>query len=135
MPDLMSILQAKAAELQSTDSSSTPVAVERTPVMARLSSLMEFITFGVKQNPGTSRRAKFFMDKIVQEAMTELDEAPPEIVEDHFQRMASAMYWVATGNVIQNMDMPEGFWDHIGAIPNEITGTERLSIEAGTPTE
>ena len=138
MATILDMLQEKANQLQSTDSaeSTTRAVAEQTPVIGRLTALMDYIMKDVRANPNTSRRAQFFMKKISEEAMSELSEAPAEVVEDHFQRMASAMYWVATGQRIENMEAPIGFWDFVGLPePNVIESAQRLAIEGSKNVE
>jgi hypothetical protein len=125
----------KSTELQSPDSESTTLALdEKAPVLNRLTSAMEFLIKDVMDNDRTSKKAKFMFSKLWQEAMAELEECPPEIIEEQFSRTTALMHWVATGEVIQNIPMPEGFWDHAGVVP-EIPASKPLALEAGVGVE
>jgi hypothetical protein len=101
---------------------------------------MEFLTKGIIDSPTTSRKAKFMFTKLWQEAILELQEVPPELVEQQFASTTALMYWISTGEVIQNVPMPEGFWDHVGAtigpvnLP-EIPMPAPLELEAGVNLE
>lgn len=69
-------------------------------------------------SPSTSAKTKFFMKKIIDEAMEELREAPSDRVAEEFMKTTAMFYWVSTGQTITNMPMPDGFWDAIGMIPD-----------------
>lgn len=101
--------------------SSTPIPVETSPVIDRLHVYMNYVTTTFRENHTLSKKANFFMEKILGELFAEMEEAPPEAVEEAFRAASAAAYWVSTGNMIQNMPMPEGFWDAAGVIPSEIS--------------
>jgi hypothetical protein len=112
------------------------VVEEKADVIKRLESGMEFLTKGIIDSPNTSRKAKFMFSKLWQEAILELQEVPPELVEQQFASTTALMYWISTGQVIENVPMPEGFWDHVGAtIPSLAAGPKPLEIEAGANIE
>lgn len=99
---------------------------------------MDFLVKDVMDNPNTSRKAKFMFTKLWQEAMVELEECPPEIVEEQFSRTTALMHWVSTGQVIENIPMPDGFWDHAGMIPagrQLASPSAPLAVEAGVSVE
>jgi hypothetical protein len=83
--------------------------------MTRMNSAMGFMLKDVMDSPNTSKRTKFMMSKIWEEAMFELRYAPEELVQEQFLRTTAVMYWIATGQPIANIPMPEGFWDYTGA--------------------
>lgn len=108
-------------------------AVEEPEVISRMNSAMQFMLKDIMSSENTSRRTKFMMSKIWEEAMFELRGAPPELIEDQFLRTTGIMYWIATGQPIANIPMPEGFWDHTGAtLPSSPAMPE---IEAGVSVE
>lgn len=96
---------------------------------------MNFLIKDVMDNPRTSRKAKFMFSKLWQEAMMELQECPPEIIEEQFGRTTALMHWVSTGQVIQNIDMPEGFWDYAGVEIPELARPKPLQLESGVSVE
>lgn len=97
---------------------------------------MEFLTKGIIDSPTTSRKAKFMFQKLWQEAILELQEVPPELVEQQFASTTALMYWISTGQVIENVPMPDGFWDHVGAaIPQLAAPQAPLELEAGVTLE
>jgi hypothetical protein len=55
------------------------------------------------------RRIQFLLRKLVDEALEEMGEVPPEMIEFYFQRAAHMMYWGATGQVIENLPLPNNF--------------------------
>ena len=138
MKSLMDIIQDKSTELTSPDSQSlTPAVVEeKADVIKRLEAGMEFLTKGIIDSPTTSRKAKFMFSKLWEEAILELQEVPPELVEQQFASTTALMYWISTGQIIENVPMPEGFWDHVGAtIPSLATIPAPLELEAGVTLE
>jgi hypothetical protein len=46
---------------------------------------------------------------IVEEAMSDLDDAPAEVLEFYFKRAAGMMYWSATGEKVENLPWPSNF--------------------------
>lgn len=111
----------RADQLQQTESSSTPILDERSPVVQRLQVYIDYVTRTFKETHTLSNKANFFLEKILKELFSEMEDAPPEAIEESFRAASAAAYWVSTGNVIENMPMPEGFWDAVGRIPEEIT--------------
>lgn len=129
---LMDMITAKSTEVASLPSeSSTLVEAEPPhPIHARLRAAIDFMMKDILQSPETSNRAKFFIKKMMEEGFAELNDAPPEIVHDHFLQSTALMYWVSTGELIQNLPMPEGFWDFSATqIPNLVPPP--LSLESG----
>lgn len=109
MRGMMEILQAKSRELSQPQDSTTPILAERAPVLTRLEAAMNFMVKDIMSSDKTSKKAKFMIGKIWEEALSELEEAPPEIIEESFRRTTALMYWVSTGERIVNIDMPDGF--------------------------
>lgn len=112
--------------------SSTLVEVEpQDPIHLRLKAAIDFMMKDVLSSPQTSNRAKFFIKKIMEEGFSELQDAPPEIVEESFLRSTALMYWVSTGTLIENLPMPEGFWDFSAKQIPDLTPVP-LAIEPGS---
>jgi hypothetical protein len=109
-------------ELSSQDTRSTILEADDAPdpVFVRCEAVTQYLLRGFTESPETSKKAKFFATKIVAEALLELRDAPPEMIAEHFLRSAAAFYWVSTGNTIENMPMPDGFWDEMGMIPDKV---------------
>lgn len=137
MRSMMDILAEKSQELQSTDTDSLILAQadEVAPVIKRLNLAMDFLVKDVMDNPRTSRKAKFMFSKLWQEAIMELQEVAPEIVEEQFSRTTALMHWVSTGQVIENIPMPDGFWDTVGAEIPQLSAHQPPELEAGVSVE
>ena len=136
MQSMMDIIQAKSTELSTQPESTTPVLDEKPPVLERLEYVFSFMLKDVLESPRTSKRAKFMMRKIVEEAMLELQEAPPEMIEENFARSTALMHWVSTGEVIQNIPVPDGFWEYVGAEKTaELSSLPQFELEAGVNIE
>lgn len=101
-------------------------------VIKRSRALLKFVIDDVAKNPHASKKFVFMMRKIVEEAMAELDGVPPEIVADNMARVSAAMYWVSTGGVIENLPVPDGFWDSVGFIPSIPPKSSPKEIGDGT---
>lgn len=86
-------------------------------------------------SPKTTKKAKFMIQTIMHEALSELRDAPPEMVEASFAQSTALMHWVSTGEIAQGIPMPEGFWDHTGAILPQLLPAAPAAIEAGTAGE
>ena len=95
---------------------------------------MNYMMKDLLDSPKTSKKAKFMMRKVFEEAMLELEEAPPELIVESFERSTALMHWVGTGQVITNIPMPDGFWDFAG--PQELAAPDApLELEAGVSIE
>lgn len=133
MKTAMDLIREKiqgSTELDSESSTLVPEADEP-EIVARMNTAMTFLLKDVMDSPNTSRRTKFMMSKIWEEAMFELRGAPEEIVEEQFLRTTAVMYWIATGQPIQNIPMPEGFWDYTGAtLPDSPQAPELESVSS-----
>jgi hypothetical protein len=55
------------------------------------------------------KRTAFLLRKLVSEAVEEMGEIPPEMMEFYFKRAAAMMYWAATGERIVNIPLPPSF--------------------------
>jgi hypothetical protein len=133
--DLISDRVKSSDDPESQSSTLTPIEEELPATIKRLNASIEFMLRGILDSESTSPKVKFMMKKILDEAMEELREAPEEIVADGFLRNAAMFYWVSSGEVIQNMPMPVGFWDYVGTIP-ELSAPESLKeLEAGASVE
>lgn len=125
-----------------TESTTLAPVVEEAPVITRLTASMDYMLRDILNSPNTSPKVKFMMKKIMEEAMDELRDADPDKVTEEFLKTTNMFYWVCTGQPIQNMHMPQGFWDHVGMIPElnitpvpEIENTPVKELEAGASVE
>lgn len=132
MKSLMDLIEAKSTAV-TPESLESSIQVEAEPeVIKRSRALLKFVIDDVAKNPHASKKFVFMMRKIVEEAMAELDGVPPEIVADNMARVSAAMYWVSTGGVIENLPVPDGFWDSVGFIPSIPPKSSPKEIGDGT---
>jgi hypothetical protein len=103
------------------------------PVLIRFQATVEFLLKDILASTA-SPKVKFMMKKILDEAMDELREADPAKVSEELMRTTAMFYWVSSGMTIQNMPLPEGFWDHVGMIP-EITAPDTPAELESAPKE
>lgn len=101
-------------------------------MVRRLQHYIDYITGEFQKSHVLTKKANFFLTKVLTELFQEMEDAPPEAIEEAFRAASAAAYWVSTGNMIENMPMPEGFWDAVGSIPTEITRPETGVLESGT---
>jgi hypothetical protein len=135
MRNIMDLIADRSKPTDTSESSSTTLApVEPdAPVIVRLEAAVGYMLRDILSSEKTSPKTKFFMKKILDEAMEELREAPPEKVTEEFLKTTAMFYWVSTGQVIIDHPMPDGFWDHVGMIPDMPEIPAEIAIE--TPKE
>jgi hypothetical protein len=143
MKNFMDLIADRQTSTVSPESSSTiPVPAEpESPVIVRLNAAIQYMIRDFLNNPAASTKTKFFMKKILDEAMEELREADPDKVAEEFLKTTAMFYWVSTGQVILEHPMPDGFWDHVGMIPDmpeipaSIETADIKELEAGAQVE
>jgi hypothetical protein len=119
--------------------STTPAGAEivfEPEVVARMRKMFDYIINDVRSNANTTGKMRFFITKLVDESLKDMGEVPPEVLQEQLARSAAAMYWVATGQVIENLPVPDGFWDSVGEMPASLSAAPTpLAIEGGTSVE
>jgi hypothetical protein len=128
MRNIMDMISEKVKAENSLDTQSTTLIPSEpdSPLVIRIETAVDFMLRDILSNEGTSPKVKFMMKKILGEAMEELRDAPQDIIADGFMRQAALFYWMSTGQIIENVPMPLGFWDHVGQIPE-------LNMQGPTP--
>jgi len=70
--------------------------------------LSHFVHTLSAMSDGKSNVARI-LGRISKEALTDMADAPPEVVEYYFRQAAGMMFWAATGEPIPGVEFPEGF--------------------------
>lgn len=94
----------------STEESTTLVPAEA-PVFLRSRLTMKYFIDSMMQSGVTGSKSKvaFMMKRLVEEALDEAQEVPPEILELYMAQAAAVLHWAATGETILNMPLPADF--------------------------
>jgi hypothetical protein len=71
--------------------------------------MMGYFLGSVNDGSAKGKRTAYLLNKLAQEAVNEMAEVPPEMVEFYFKRAAAVMYWSATGERVLGMPMPDDF--------------------------
>jgi hypothetical protein len=78
-------------------------------VVQRVRAMLDFLLRdAVHANFKQQKMAKMIR-RLADEALSELCDVPPELVEHYFTRTAAMMYWAATGETILNIPLDENF--------------------------
>jgi hypothetical protein len=85
-------------------------------VLKRIEATMNYFLKSSGDN-AKSRKYRRIIAMITQDALEEIEIAPPELVEYYFTRAAALIYWSATGQRIINVPWPDDF-----VIPPELSG-------------
>lgn len=80
--------------------------------------MVDFYGNQISQGTKLSPKASFMFNMVMKEAVLELDEVPAEFLEKEFAKVTALWCWASTGQLMPNVPMPEGFWDHVGMIPD-----------------
>lgn len=77
----------------------------------RVTAVLEHLvsTFDKLSDGGRASQVSRILQRISKEALTDMADAPPEVVRYYFRQAAGLMYWAATGEPIPGVEFPEGF--------------------------
>jgi hypothetical protein len=78
-------------------------------VLQRVKAVIDHLTKGLNDGSKKGKRTAFLIRKLADEALDEMCDVPPEMVEYYFTRSAAMMFWAATGMVVENLPMDPDF--------------------------
>lgn len=95
----------------------TPLALESgiqapevdAPVYQRMQTVVEYITTMMPDDFKGAKIAK----RVGRELVTDMAEIPPVFVEFYTKQLTAMMYWVATGEKMEDMPLPADFGDSV----------------------
>ena len=99
----------RGSPLSRTDSRSSTPAQDDAPVVGRLRVTMEYLLRSISASSETGSKAAILMKKVMLDAMHDLADVPPDIVEFYMRQSASVLYWAATGQVVTDTPLPDDF--------------------------
>lgn len=109
------------------DSSSLPVQVPDAPVISRLRTVLGYMSQMGHQmaaaNGGSNAKMGLF-NKIISEMLKEITEFPPALTELYLKQFAGLVFWTATGEVLDGVEMPPGFEAEVPAALPSGNGVE-----------
>lgn len=135
MANMMDRLRNLSTDSRMQDST-TPVAAELETipqVLQRTKALMKYLMEDLKKKSTASKRGMFILQRIIDDAVEEAREYPPEMIEAQMRQAAASLYWAATGQNIVNIPLPEEFWDGVGYTSPELEASSRYKEIAVTP--
>lgn len=71
--------------------------------------MMGYFLQSVNDGSAKGKRTSYLLTRLAKEALEEMKEVPPQMVEFYFRRAAAIMYWSATGERVIGMPMPDDF--------------------------
>lgn len=95
------------------------------PVIERLRTGSGYFLNSI-QRDGNSERKKiaFIMRRLMDEAIEDAAEVPPEIFEFYLSQATAVLHWIATGQTILNMPLPEDFTRNVLGVAEEVREIE-----------
>lgn len=75
------------------------------PVIRRIKLVVSYIASMANKSTGVPP----LVSKIVAEMLGDLSDVPPEIVAFYTKQVSALLYWVASGEAMDELPLPEGF--------------------------
>lgn len=96
---LMDLVQSRLTRSLEPDTAQadTAIALADPPVYSRIAAMLEMYTSGGMSS--RSKKAMFLLKRIIDEALEEARDFPPEMVESELLKSSAVLYWVATGSI------------------------------------
>lgn len=93
------------------DSKSSTLALADPPVIVRTRAVMDYFVNSVQNRSDDAKSSKvmFILRKIVEDALEEASEVPPEIMELNMRQAAAILYYAATGEAAEGAPLPSDF--------------------------